>query len=257
MDHQRGGMAFLIVLFFLTALVYASVGFGGGSTYNALLVLNGIDYRILPTISLACNIIVVAGGVWRFGRAQEIDWRAIAPWIAGSIPAAWIGGRLPVSEQVFVGLLAFALSVAGVQLLLPARGAGTPARKNLPPTIAVAAGGALGFLSGVTGIGGGIFLSPLLHALKWGPARRIAGAASLFILANSVAGLAGQASKLGETDMAGLAAAYWPLLAAVLVGGQIGSLFGATRLPEAWLRRITGVLILYVAVRLIVRSIGI
>lgn len=243
-------MSLLAILFFLTALVYASAGFGGGSTYNALLVLNGVDYRVLPTISLCCNIIVVAGGVWRFSKEGHVDFRRVAPWIAGSVPAAWIGGRLPIPEQAFVGLLALVLTIASVQLLLPLRVDGEMKSRPVAAPLAVGSGAALGFVSGITGVGGGIFLAPLLHHLRWASARAIAGAASLFILVNSLSGLAGQSAKLDSTDVAGLAAAYWPLLAAVLIGGQIGSLMGATRLPEAWLRRVTGVLILYVAVRL-------
>lgn len=246
-------MALLAALFFLTALAYASVGFGGGSTYNALLVLNNVDYRLLPAIALACNIIVVTGGVYRFGGAGQIDWRRIMPWIAASVPAAWIGGRLPVPEAVFVGLLAAALTVAGVQLLLPTKERLQGVQQPVPTALAVGAGGVLGFLSGVTGIGGGIFLSPLLHALAWAPARQIAGASSLFILVNSLAGLAGQSAKLAETSLIGVAATYWPLLASVLIGGQIGAALGATKLPERWIRGITGALVLYVAVRLALR----
>jgi hypothetical protein len=125
----------------------------------------------------------------------------------------------------------------------------SPAREIALP-LALGAGGALGFLSGVTGIGGGIFLAPLLHALHWAPARRIAGAASLFILVNSLSGLAGQTAKLTQAKLAELAGGYWPLLLSVLIGGQIGSFLGSRRLPEGWIRRLTGVLILYVAVRL-------
>ena len=243
-------MAVLAILFFLTALVYASVGFGGGSTYNALLVLNDVDYRILPSISLSCNIIVVAGGVWRFGRAGEMPWRRLLPWIAGSAPAAFIGGRLPAPEPLFLGLLAFSLTVAGLQLLLPAPAPKNGTARAIPTPLAVAGGGALGFLSGLTGIGGGIFLAPLLHALSWSSARRIAGAASLFILVNSLTGLAGQSVKLAQSDLARMAAGYWPLLVAVLIGGQLGSYAGSRHIPEVWLKRVTGVLVLYVALRL-------
>ena len=116
----------LIALFALTAALYAAVGFGGGSTYNALLVLNGADYRVLPAIALACNIIVVSGGVWRFSRAGEITLARIAPFLLSSVPAAFLGGRLEVSETVFVGLLGGALLLRNrahgglqVSMLLP------------------------------------------------------------------------------------------------------------------------------------------
>lgn len=249
-------MALLAALFFVVAALYAAVGFGGGSTYTALLILNAIDYRAVPTISLCCNIVVVAGGVFAFARAGSIDWRRIAPWIAASAPAAWIGGRLPLREEIFIVVLGFALLVAGALLA-----SGTGARREQPrrdvaPPIAIAGGGALGLLSGMTGIGGGIFLAPLLHGLGWDTPRRIAGACCLFILINSIAGLAGQAAKLIEINAISLATAYWPLAAAVFAGGQIGSRLGAHVIPESLLRRLTGALIIYVAARLLAQSFG-
>ncbi len=246
-------MAALVIAFLLVALVYASVGFGGGSTYNALLVLLDVDYRILPAIALACNIVVVAGGVAHFGARRLMPWRRIAPWILASVPAAFVGGMLQVPEQVFVGLLGATLCVAGVQLILQPRPSPSLAPRLVGNGPALAGGAFLGLLAGVTGVGGGIFLAPLLHWLRWGAAREIAGAASLFILVNSLAGLAGQATKLTEIKMAVVAASYWPLLAAVLVGGQMGSRLGAAGLPEAWLRRLTGAVVLYAAARLLLQ----
>src|SRR3954462_7406847 len=102
----------LAALFFVTALLYGAVGFGGGSTYNALLVLAGADYRAVPVVALACNIIVASAGTWRFARSGHVDWRRIWPFFALSIPFAWIGGRLVVAEPVFVGLLAASLFAA-------------------------------------------------------------------------------------------------------------------------------------------------
>lgn len=246
-------MVALVIAFLVVALIYASVGFGGGSTYTALLVLADVDYRILPAIALACNIVVVAGGVALFGARHLIPWRRIVPWIVASAPAAVIGGTLDVPEPVFIGLLGAALAVAGCQLVFQtSKGtAASPRAIGLGP--ALAGGVSLGLLAGVTGIGGGIYLAPLLHWLRWGPPREIAGASSLFILVNSLAGLAGQATKLTEIKMAAVAAGYWPLLAAVLIGGQIGSRLGAAGMPERWLRRITGAVVLYAAVRLLVR----
>lgn len=246
------GLAFL---FFITALLYAAAGFGGGSTYNALLALHHVDYRILPAIALVCNIIVVAGGVWRFGAAGQIDWRRIAPWIVGSTPAALIGGLTPVSEAAFLALLGGALLVAGLHLLVPLKSQGATARE-IHPALAVGGGAGLGFLAGITGIGGGIYLAPILHFARWDNPRRIAGAASLFILINSLAGLAGQTAKLRDTPMMEVALSYWMLFVAVLVGGQIGSRLGSTLLPEDWIRRVTGVLILYVGLRVLFRLAG-
>ncbi|MFN2258220.1 MAG: sulfite exporter TauE/SafE family protein [Parasphingopyxis sp.] len=247
-------MAALAALFALTALLYAMVGFGGGSTYNALLVLHGTDYRILPAIALICNIIVVSGGVWRFGRAGHLDWRRVRPWLVASVPAAWIGGRLPVSETLFIGALGGALLVAGLQLAIERKPAIEPGEERAVGwVVTLAAGGGLGFLAGLVGIGGGIFLAPLLYWMRWGSPRAIAGAASLFILVNSLAGLAGQLTKLDAIGEAAAIAPYWPLFVAVLLGGQIGSRLGSARIPPLLVKRLTALLILYVAARLLWR----
>lgn len=247
-------MSVLAGLFALTALLYASVGFGGGSTYNALLVLHGTDYRVLPAIALLCNIIVVAGGTWRFARAGHFGFRRVLPWIAVSIPAAWLGGRLPISEAVFVGALGGSLLIAGVRLAAE-RGAAIEAAavRERPPAVAFAVGGGIGFLSGLVGIGGGIFLAPVLYLLRWGTPREIAGTCSLFILVNSLSGLAGQLTKLGDLGAMTLAWDYWALFPAVLIGGQIGSRLASARIPPVLIKRLTALLILYVAVRLLWR----
>lgn len=250
-------MAPLALAFFITAILYASVGFGGGSTYNALLVLNGADYRILPAIALLCNIIVVSGGVWRFGAGGHINLPKIAPWIAASIPFAWIGGRLPVSEFVFIGLLGVALAAAGLRMMFQRDPTSIKETHNHPAWLAATIGGALGFVSGLVGIGGGIFLAPILYMLRWDKPRAIAGACALFILVNSISGLAGQTAKLGDMALMAEFSAYWPLFPAVLIGGQIGSRLGSAGLSETLLRRMTAILVLYVAARLLLRWAGI
>jgi len=244
----------LIILFLVTALLYASVGFGGGSTYNALLVLQGADYRILPAIALICNIIVVTGGVWRFWQAGHLPLRRLAPWIIASLPAAWIGGRIPISELQFIGVLGFSLLGAGLHLAFGERKGNAGAEiKTTPPLLAGAAGAGLGLISGLAGIGGGVFLAPLLYMQRWGSPKEIAGACSFFILVNSAAGLAGQMMKLNDTGAMTLIAPYWLLFAAVLIGGQIGSRLGAVGLPSQTIRRLTAILILYVSMRLLFR----
>jgi hypothetical protein len=245
-------MSALALFFFITALIYAAVGFGGGSTYTALLAINGVDYRILPSIALICNIIVVAGGAWRFGAAGHIDGRRVAPWIALSVPAAFVGGRLEISETVFVGLLGPSLVVAGLQLLFQAAPR-TQTTRPTPRAAALAGGGLIGFLSGLVGVGGGIFLAPLLHHLKWDAAKKIAGASALFILANSLSGLLGQFAKISSQDLEVDLARSWPLFLAVLAGGQIGSHLGVLKLDQMLMRRLTALLVLYAAAGLLLR----
>ncbi len=249
----------LPALFFITALLYAAVGFGGGSTYNALLVLVDTDYLILPSIALICNLIVVTGGTWRFHNQGMIPWRKVWPLFAVSVPLAWLGGRIQISETVFVFVLGTALLLASLTMLL--QNAFTQRKTNdelntsnesghFMPII----GGGLGLLSGLVGIGGGIFLAPILHLTNWGRAKAIAGVCSAFILVNSLAGLLGQISKLQSNHQLSGLLEYWPLFIAVLIGGQIGSALGSTWLNPKWVRLITAALILLVALRLLARS---
>lgn len=253
-------MPVLFAAFLVTALLYASVGFGGGSTYNALLVMSGTDYRVLPAIALVCNVIVVSGGVWRFTRTGDLSLRRLMPFLAASVPAAWIGGRSPVSETLFIGLLGGALLLSGLHLAFQKRAE----TETLEPVaqsrnhrlFAAGIGGMIGLLSGMVGIGGGIFLAPALYFMRWGSPRQIAAASSLFILVNSLSGLAGQMMKLQDMALLSLAAPYWPLPIAVLIGGQAGSWLAGHKLDPDLIRRLTALLILYVAVRLIWRWIG-
>lgn len=250
----------LIAMFGLTALLYASVGFGGGSTYTALLVLFDIDYRLIPVIALACNILVVSGNSMRYARQGLIDYRKTLPLIALSVPAAWIGARLEISEFVFIGLLWIALLLSGLRLLIARQTQEAPEKqKPIAAPIAAGLGAGIGFYAGLVGIGGGIFLAPVLYFLKWGKAKTIAATCSLFILVNSVAGLAGQMTKLARSaDIVDLnaALAYWPLLPAVLIGGFVGNHWGVFKLSDVIVKRLTGALILFVAIRLALRWFG-
>ena len=243
--------ATLASAFFVTAALYASVGFGGGSTYTALLAVSGASLALVPVVSLVCNITVVAGNSWRFARAGLVPWKALGPILAASIPAAWLGGRLVVSETVFLGLLWIALLVAGMRLVL-ARPVLDKAPQPRSSLTSVGIGAAVGFYSGIVGIGGGIFLAPLLHALRWDRPHRIAASASVFILANSASGLIGQLQKLSATGSTGLpdVLGYWPLVLAVFLGGTIGNRLSIGWLKPEHLRRLTGVLVTLVAIRL-------
>ncbi len=248
-------MIFLPLSFFVTAILYAAVGFGGGSTYNALLVLTETDYRILPSIALLCNLIVVSGGTLRFARAGHVDVKRIAPWVITSVPAAWIGGMLNISETLFIGLLGFSLFAAGLRMLWWNKDQRTCPLKQyrfLPPVI----GAILGLLAGLVGIGGGIFLAPILHLLRWDNAKKIAATCSVFIFVNSLAGLTGHIMKFNAAEFSSITA-HWYLLPAVLIGGQIGSYLGAQRLNSDTLHRLTAFLILYVSIRLLWRWGGI
>ena len=251
-------LTLLALCFFITALFYASAGFGGGSTYTALLVISGLDYRLIPILSLSCNLIVVSGNLISYGRAGYILWPQIWPLIILSVPAAWLGGRFNVSQEIFIGLLALGLFIAAIRLIIPPRDAKmTVTKRHMPKAIMAILGAIIGFYAGLVGIGGGIFLAPLLYIIGWGPddskAKHIAATASLFIFVNSAAGIAGQFSKLESMALLSHALSFWPLLPAVMLGGFIGNHIGLFKLSEIWLKRITGILILIVAARLTVK----
>jgi uncharacterized protein len=241
-------MLWLAGLFALVALVYASVGFGGGSTYTALLALWGVDYKLIPLISLLCNIIVVTGGSIRFVRAGLIEWRQVLPLLVVSAPLAFIGGLVPLKQWLFLTILGGALLLSAIALIAqPER----MSPRKLPQPLLLLVSGAVGLLAGLSGIGGGIFMSPVLHLIRWAEARRIAAFASLYILINSITGLTGQIIKNGAQSLAGPATDYWPLLIAVLAGGQIGSMLGMRYFSARALRLMTALLVGFVAVRLL------
>jgi uncharacterized protein len=246
-------MTLLALLFLLVALVYASVGFGGGSTYTALLGLWGVDFTLIPLIALLCNIIVVTGGVWRFQRSGLIDWKAVLPLLLVSAPLAFLGGLVPLKQWLFLLILGVALFASCVALLVQPE---KLRHWDLPKPWLYALSSALGLLAGLSGIGGGIFMAPLLHLVRWADGRRIAAFASLYILVNSIAGLTGQITKSGVEIVPLVAANHWQAMLAVLIGGHIGSTLGIRFFSPNVLKAITAILVGYVAVRLVGQSLN-
>ena len=238
----------LALLFGCIALIYASVGFGGGSSYTALLTLSGIEPQLVPVISLCCNIIVVTGGTYRFWRAGLIEWKSVLPLLAISAPLAFLGGLMPLNESTFLLILGSTLLVSAIALLLPQE---RLPEVRLPSPVVMLLSGFVGLLAGLSGIGGGIFMAPVLHLIRWTEAKRIAAFASLYILVNSITGLTGQLLKNGFDAVFDPAFQFWPLLLAVFVGGQIGSHMGIKLFSPHWLRRATALLVGYAAIRLL------
>jgi uncharacterized membrane protein YfcA len=256
-DDLAVKLGLLVILFWVTAGLYASIGFGGGSTYTALLVLFETDYRLIPLIALSCNILVVSGNTWRYHRARLIPWARIWPLLLISMPAAWLGGRMVISETLFLGLLWAALLLAGGKLWLDSRAdRRETSHRKLSTPFTIVIGAFIGFYAGLVGIGGGIFLAPILHMLHWAKAKVIAASCSVFILFNSAAGLMGQYNKWHDTNVMNEMSAYWPLIPAILIGGFIGNHLGVYRLADIWLKRATAILIIFVALRLMVKWIG-
>ena len=242
-------MFILSILFFVTAILYSSVGFGGGSTYLALLLIWDVPYYIFPVIALFCNVIVVSGNSINYVRAGNLNRRLIIPYLIGSIPFAFLGGSINIDKYIFEILLFFVLSVAGILLLINSNSFKSEniKIKEINNFISILIGSILGFVSGIVGIGGGIFLSPILFLMKAGYPKQIATTASLFILINSISGILGQLTK---ENVINEILNYWPLFIFVLIGGQLGNFLNLRFLSNKILAVMTSLLVIFVAIRL-------
>jgi uncharacterized membrane protein YfcA len=242
-------MFILSILFFITAILYSSVGFGGGSTYLALLLIWGIPYYIFPVIALICNIIVVSGNSINYSRAGNFNLRLLAPYLVGSVPFAFIGGSIIIEKELFEVLLFLVLSIAGVSLLIQNKSFEDRKIKYNQPSIYLSffIGSLLGLISGIVGIGGGIFLSPILFLLKAAPPKQIVTTASFFILINSISGVLGQLTKDSVYDQI---FNYWILFLAVFIGGQIGNFINLKIFSNRSLAFVTACLVIFVAIRM-------
>ena len=232
-----------IILFFLIiSFVYASVGFGGGSSYLAVLSFYALPVPEMKLIALICNIIVVTGGTILFIKHKQVNWKKVLPLVLVSVPMAFVGGRLKLSEDLFFVVLGISLLVASVLLWLKTRMNDVVETASIKVSYVKegALGGAIGFLSGMVGIGGGIFLSPVLNLMKWDIPQKIAATASFFILVNSVSGIAGQQSAhKQQLDYLQIGL----LAAAVLVGGQAGARIGIKKFNPLVIRRVTALVV--------------
>jgi uncharacterized membrane protein YfcA len=242
-------MIILSILFFITAILYSSVGFGGGSTYLALLLIWNIPYYIFPVIALLCNIIVVTGNSINYVKAGNHNFKLLLPFLIGSIPLAFFGGTLKINKEIFEILLFFVLFIAGLLLLINNKSYEDKniIIKKINLFISVLIGSVLGLISGIVGIGGGIFLSPILFLLKADRPKNIATTASLFILINSISGILGQLTK--ETVLNEIFS-YWSLFLAVLAGGLIGNFLNIKILSNRTLALITSLLVIFIAIRM-------
>ena len=242
-------MMLLAILFLVTATLYSSVGFGGGSTYLALLLIWEVPYFIVPLIALSCNIIVVSGNCFNYIRAGNLNLKILFPYLIGSVPLAYIGGSLSIEKKLFEILLFLILTIAGILLLFNFKSHKSieESYRKVPLVVSIFIGGIIGFISGAVGIGGGIFLSPVLFLIKAANPKHIVTIASLFILINSISGIIGQLTK-NEVLIELLN--YWYLIVAVLIGGQIGNFLNLKIFPVRVLALLTATLVLFVAFRM-------
>ncbi len=241
---------FLLISFFLIAVVYASVGFGGGTSYLALMAVMSIPFESMRPAALLCNVVVVTGGTVIAYREGLLDFKRVWTFLVFSVPMSFLGGYYPIRESVFFQVLGITLIAAALILWTydryPDQDSG-PVDKNRP-IVGSLLGGGIGFLSGLVGIGGGIFLSPILHFLRWDQARNISALASVFILVNSIGGLAGQWSRAATFDWR----LILPLLGVVFLGGQIGSRWGVRKFNSGHIRKVTAFLIFIAGINILI-----
>lgn len=243
---DSGTIIWIALLMSVAAALYSSVGHGGASAYLAIMALFSVAPESMRPTALALNIVVASLAALRFGRQGQINWRLLAAFAVTAVPAAFVGGSIPISPQIYRPLVGLVLLVAAVRLLWePERLAGQAVRS---PSLAVSlpAGAGLGLLAGLTGTGGGIFLSPLIILFGWEDARKTAGVAAAFIVLNSAAGLLGNLSSVAEVP------AELPILAAaVFAGGLAGSALGASRLPRYRLLQALAVVLVIAGAKLL------
>lgn len=242
----------LLLFFFTIAFVYASVGFGGGSSYLAVLALYPLPFHEIKLTALICNIIVVTGGTIIYIRNKQVNWRKIIPLALASIPMAFLGSSLKISQNVFFVILGCSLVIAAMLLWIQNQQIKTQDGKLATGNYItdMLLGGSIGFLSGMVGIGGGIFLSPLLNLMRWDSPKKIAATASFFILVNSLSGIAGQLTHLDNNiDYTRICF----LCVAVFAGGQIGSRLGAVKFDQMVIRRLTALLVFAAGVEVLIK----
>lgn len=240
MDASEIVVALLAAGMLVAAFGYASVGHGGASAYIAAMALAGVAPQEMRPIALALNILVSALATWRFQRAGYFRWRLFWPFAAVSIPLAYVGGAITLPGHAYKVVVGVVLLYAAWQLWLSGR-AGDEMRppREPPVALAMAIGAGVGLLSGLTGVGGGIFLSPLLLMLGWAGTKQTSAVAAPFILVNSIAGLA--AGFMVKS--ASLPQHIWVLAGAVLVGGWLGAEYGSRRFANPLVRRVLAVVL--------------
>jgi len=234
----------LTILFLFIAIIYSSAGFGGGSSYLAVLSLFGLEFVDLRMIALICNIVVVTSSVFLFSKHNYVKWRKIFPLILFSVPLAFVGGSMKIEARYFYLLLGISLFLSSIVMMIRT----DKEIKTFPKRSNGFIGGGIGFLSGMVGIGGGIFLSPILHLTQWDKPKFIAATSATFILVNSLSGLMGQVCANGFDLSLQM---ITTLVLAVVLGSQIGIRVTIFKLNPTHVKMVTALVIMLVSVRLL------
>ncbi len=247
------GATELIVLmagFLVIAMLYSSVGFGGGSSYLAVLALVFVSFFSIRSTALVCNLVVVSGSSYLYWKKGFLDFRKFLPFLIASIPMAFLGARFRLSENTFFIILGAALIISALTLIYQTlKGKKSEeVSTNYPTWVTYVLGAGIGLLSGLVGIGGGIFLAPILNHMKWDTAIKIAALASFFILVNSISGIAGLLTN-GTFEFPWIEGLG--LVIAVYIGGQIGVRLSLNRLTGNGIKIVTAVLVFIVGIRVL------
>jgi uncharacterized protein len=235
---------FIVLAVFFVAILYSSVGHGGASGYLAVMGLIGVAAAVSRPTALALNLFVASIAFVQFYRARHFDWKIFLPFALASVPLAFVGGRIQLSEPVYKIVLGSVLILAAIRLAINLKSEREP---QAPPVwICLAIGGILGLVSGLVGIGGGVFLTPILLLMNWTETKKAAGVSALFILVNSASALAGNYAQVLK-----LPSGVWLWIAAAIVGGIIGSTLGSRKFNSLVLRRVLSVGLIVAGLKLI------
>ncbi len=234
----------IIFAIFLVAVLYSSVGHGGASGYLAVMAFLAVAPEVTRPTALILNLFVASIGTVQFYRAGYFSWRIFLPFAAASIPMALVGGLINLPTDIYKIVLGVVLMLAAVRLAIKLK---NDDQVNDPPILAcLLIGGVIGLLSGLVGVGGGIFLTPILLMMRWAETRVAAGVSVLFIFVNSAAGLAGNYKQVSV-----LPSDVWIWVAVAVVGGLIGSTLGSRKFESITLRRVLALVLLFAGVKLI------
>ena len=240
-------LAALVLAIGVVAFLYSSVGHAGASGYIAVMTLASLSPTVIKPSALVLNILVASIGSWQFYRAGHFRWKLFWPFALFSIPLAFLGGSLDLPTHLFKLLVGIVLLLSAAYFFWRPNNDDIGPAPSLP--VAMASGGVLGFFAGLTGTGGGIFLTPLLLVMRWARTKEAAATSALFILVNSIAGLAGNASSVGS-----IPPLVWPLAISAVVGGSAGSYFGSRRYPVATIKRLLAAVLVIAGLKLLLTA---
>ena len=237
-------LAALVLAIGVIAFLYSSVGHAGASGYIAIMTLASLSPAVIKPSALVLNILVASIGSWQFHRAGHFRWTLFWPFAMLSIPLAFLGGYLDLPTHLFKLMVGIVLLLSALYFFWNPDNDEVGPAPALP--IAIASGGVLGFFAGLTGTGGGIFLTPLLLVMRWARTKQAAATSALFILVNSIAGLAGNASSVGS-----IPALVWPMAIAAVAGGTAGSYLGSRRYPVTIIKRLLAAVLVIAGLKLL------